>query len=298
MKTISSFDDSSILDKIDIGSWSTYQSFSDKEQLRIQRENLTVTHLNNGYSDIKFIYTKEIARLNELVTELASEVRIVDTTTSLEDEIFYTTKIEGAKTTRLRTTEIHNGAKIIAYDFSECMVRNCFNAVKLLNIYGNQISHDKIINVWKVLVNGCCENEQCRGDRYRIGDVTIGSFSPIISGEVEKAMETFINFYNSTEFDNYPFIKAALLHFAFETIHPFCDGNGRMGRLIINNYLISRGIESAKAVSFSMFIDKARIEYDVAFVQSENIYFDCTPFVLFMLQRFYEAYEMASNINN
>ena len=53
MKTISSFNESDVLDKVDIGTWSTYQSFSDKEQISIQRENFTITSLNNGYSDIK-----------------------------------------------------------------------------------------------------------------------------------------------------------------------------------------------------------------------------------------------------
>lgn len=226
MKTISSFDDSSVLDKVDIGSWSTYQSFSDKEQMKLQRQNFTSTSLDNGYSDIKFIYTKEIARLNQLVTEMSSEVNVIDATAILEDEIFYTTKIEGAKTTRLRTTEIHNGSKVNNNDFSECMVRNCFHAAKLLNVSGNVLSHDKIISVWNVLVEDCCENEQCRGDRYRIDEVSIGSFIPVAYTKVEKAMDSFIHFYNSSDFDNYPFIKAALLHFAFETIHPFCDGNG------------------------------------------------------------------------
>ena len=285
-----------VLDKVDIGGWHNYKPYTDKEQIKIQRENLINTNLFNGPSDIKFIYTKEIHNLNLLIEEMADQIKIQDTKTVIENEVFFTTKIEGAKTTRIRTSEIHNGAKIDHTKYSEIMVKNCFNAVKLMNLYGNNLLIDNLIKIWNTLVKDCCENEEIRGTKFRSGDVQVGMYNAPESNKLDELMINFIEFYNSSKLDNYPFIKACILHFAFETIHPFCDGNGRMGRLLMNNYLINRGIDSAKAVSFSMAIDHSRSGYDNAFINSENLYNDCTPFIEYMLERMYEAYENALNI--
>ena len=56
-------------------------------------------------------------------------------------------------------------------------------------------------------------------------------------------------------------IRAALIHYQFETIHPFLDGNGRIGRLLIILYLMSSGVISMPALYISYFLKKNRIEY-------------------------------------
>jgi Fic family protein len=56
-------------------------------------------------------------------------------------------------------------------------------------------------------------------------------------------------------------IKVALLHYQFETIHPFLDGNGRVGRLLINLFLIDRKILSTPALYISYYLKKNRVEY-------------------------------------
>ncbi len=72
----------------------------------------------------------------------------------------------------------------------------------------------------------------------------------------------------------------------------------RLGRFLINQYLISQGFESARAVSFSMRINENRAKYDGAFVDSENSNADCTPFLEYMLDIFIEAYESALYAQN
>lgn len=288
-----------IIKACDIGHWCTYQTFTDKEQIQLQRDNLIYTGLNNANGDITFIFDKYICKLNNYITLKEKDIRVIDAETTIENEIYYTTKIEGAKTTRVRTSEIRRGLSInLKNAYSEYMVKNAFNAVKALNLYGDKITVENLITVWKILTENCCDNIDIRGDRFRIGDVEIGRHKGAPVEKLEELMQSFVDFYNSELFDSYPFIKAILLHFAFESIHPFCDGNGRLGRLLINNYLISRGIESSREVSFSMFIDKRRAEYDVALDKSENLYNDCTPLVEYMLEIFYEAYEEAYNTQN
>ena len=64
------------------------------------------------------------------------------------------------------------------------------------------------------------------------------------------------------EGDDYdPLIRIALIHYQFETIHPFLDGNGRVGRLMILLYLMQQGYISKPIIYISYFLKKNQIEY-------------------------------------
>jgi Fic family protein len=56
-------------------------------------------------------------------------------------------------------------------------------------------------------------------------------------------------------------VRCALVHFQFETIHPFLDGNGRLGRLLIVFYLIERGVISQPLLYLSAYFERNRDEY-------------------------------------
>ena len=56
-------------------------------------------------------------------------------------------------------------------------------------------------------------------------------------------------------------IRAALIHYQFETIHPFFDGNGRVGRLLITLFLMEKKVLSTPALYISYFLKKNRVEY-------------------------------------
>lgn len=56
-------------------------------------------------------------------------------------------------------------------------------------------------------------------------------------------------------------IQDALLHVHFETIHPFLDGNGRLGRLLLVIFLIARGRLSAPLLYFSAYLERERLRY-------------------------------------
>ena len=58
-----------------------------------------------------------------------------------------------------------------------------------------------------------------------------------------------------------PIVKAALIHYQFETIHPFLDGNGRVGRLLITLFLMEKKALTSPALYISYFLKPNRIEY-------------------------------------
>ena len=70
-------------------------------------------------------------------------------------------------------------------------------------------------------------------------------------------LEKYINSDDSLDL----LIQAALLHYQFETIHPFLDGNGRVGRLLITLFLMEKKVLSSPALYISYYLKKNRIEY-------------------------------------
>ena len=85
-------------------------------------------------------------------------------------------------------------------------------------------------------------------------------FIPPNVDDMNEAMSDLEKYMN--EGDDYdPLIRIALIHYQFETIHPFLDGNGRVGRLLILLYLIEQGIISEPIIYISYFLKKNQIEY-------------------------------------
>lgn len=78
--------------------------------------------------------------------------------------------------------------------------------------------------------------------------------------DMQMALDELENFINEED-DMDPLICAALIHYQFETIHPFLDGNGRIGRMLILLYLMDKKLLSKPVIYISYFLKKNQVEY-------------------------------------
>ncbi len=85
------------------------------------------------------------------------------------------------------------------------------------------------------------------------------SFIPPPPGEVEPCLAAWEKFLHESDLP--PLVTIALAHYQFEAIHPFLDGNGRVGRLLITLFLIERKILPTPLLYLSAFFEAARRDY-------------------------------------
>lgn len=86
-------------------------------------------------------------------------------------------------------------------------------------------------------------------------------FVPPPVNEMEACLNDLERFLQDDSKPMPPLVKAALLHVQFETIHPFLDGNGRLGRLLIALFLVDKGVLREPLLYLSLYLKTRREDY-------------------------------------
>ncbi len=102
--------------------------------------------------------------------------------------------------------------------------------------------------------------------------------------EIVKAMSNLVNYINDDSLsDADPLVKMAVIHFQFESIHPFFDGNGRTGRIINILYLVQKSLLNIPILYLSRYIIQHKAEY-YRLLQNVRQKSEWEPWLLFMLE--------------
>lgn len=185
--------------------------------------------------------------------EAVSSSRIEGTQAALSDLFFF----EAAKTEEPEVPdvrEVHNYVSAMEYG--------------LQRLKDLPISTRLIREIHQILMDGV------RGDRLTPGELResqnwIGpsgcllneaTYVPPPVEEMNRALGEWEKYLHS-EPDEVPLIQCAIMHYQFEAIHPFLDGNGRIGRLLITFFLCERGYLTQPLLYLSAYFEKHRDEY-------------------------------------
>lgn len=201
----------------------------------------------------------ELGKLNELAHRLPDLNRFLKS--YVIKEALLSSSIEGIHTTLLDVfTQPLSGAKPnkdtqLVMNYTKALSA----ALVMMRERGCPISSRVVLEAHKALMS-VGEGDRSDPGHFRKLAVRVGPLVPPPASEVPGLMADLEKFIHEDE--TLPaLIKTGLMHVQFETIHPFLDGNGRIGRLFIVLMLIEMGLLSEPLLYPSYYFKKHQLEY-------------------------------------
>lgn len=219
--------------------------------------------------------SKEVINSITIPPEIESNIRRQST---LKSSLF-SARVEGNNLTLDELT------KVPSKDQRKTEVFNILKALNLIFKQGKRnISASQILNLHKIVMSGLAEKEDpglFRKDVSAIfNNVGIAIYLPPRPSQILPLINKLITFINGQK-EEFAVTKACLTHFVFEKIHPFLDGNGRVGRLLLQAVLQKWGYGMKGLIPIEEYLDNHRAIYYQALEATEK---DVTDYLEFMLE--------------
>lgn len=166
-------------------------------------------------------------------------------------------------------------------------LKEVFNILKALNwVYERRLKDLKlqdILKLHKMVMTELVQKQDEGRFRTEIGAifnaVGIAIYLPPRPTQILPLIKKLLKFSN-LEKEQFAPIKAALIHYTFEKIHPFLDGNGRVGRLLLQTVLQKEGYAMKGILPLEEYLDNHRSEYYSVLETSEKNVTDYVEFIL------------------
>ena len=208
-----------------------------------------------------------VATLRERIQGAAIEVSWIpalqkDTRTR---NVHASTAIEGNPLTLEQVRALEEGRELAAPEQrSQREVLNYFAGLRYVEKHAGKktLRHEDLFELHRILANGVMD--QGEAGRYRAITVRVGRYRPPAPNDVSGLMFALLDWWNNKSDELSPVLSSAVLHYRFEAIHPFADGNGRTGRALALWELYRRGFDTHHIFSVNEFYWKDRPRYYAA----------------------------------
>ena len=154
------------------------------------------------------------------------------------------TAIEGNPLTLEQVRALEEGRPLAASDQrSQREVLNYFAGLRYVEKHAKKkaIRHDDLFELHRILADTVMD--QGTAGNYRTISVRVGKHMPPPATDVSGLMFELLEWWNKRATELSPVLSSAILHYRFEDIHPFADGNGRTARIMMNAELVAAGEE-------------------------------------------------------
>ena len=175
------------------------------------------------------------------------------------------TAIEGNPLTLEQVRALEEGRELAAPDQrSKREVLNYFAGLSYVEKHARDkaIHHENVFALHRILANGVMD--QGEAGRSRTIAVRVGRYTPPPSEDVSGLMFELLEWWNQKSAEVSPVISSAILHYRFEAIHPFADGNGRTVRALALWELYRRGFDTHHIFSVDEYYWEDRPSYYAA----------------------------------